>query len=95
MPRVLGLPELKCPFGMEELRSTVFRMRSDNNPSPGGFGPCFFKLFWDLVKDDQLNFLEEFYHGRAHLAGINQVCIALLPKAVSVLLEDSFRPISL
>ena len=42
-----------------------------------------------------MDFLEEFYHGRAHLAGVNQSYIALLPKSELVTTVDGFRPISL
>ncbi|KAM0821158.1 hypothetical protein ACQ4PT_048236 [Festuca glaucescens] len=47
---------------------------------PDGFGPAFFKVFWLVVKEDLLAFLDEFHHGDAHLARLNQAFIALLPK---------------
>jgi hypothetical protein len=70
-------------------------MRSDSSPGPDGFGPSFFKSFWHVVKVDLMSFLEEFHRGDAHLAGINQAYIVLLPKAEDVVSADGFRPISL
>jgi hypothetical protein len=48
-----------------------------------------------VVKGDLMAFLEELHRGGAHLAGVNQVYMSLLPKSEDVLTVGGFRPISL
>ncbi|KAK1609948.1 hypothetical protein QYE76_033621 [Lolium multiflorum] len=62
---------------------------------PDGFGPAFFKIFWDTVRSDIVAFLDEFHRGDSHLPGINQAYIVLLPKTENVVTAEGFRQISL
>jgi hypothetical protein len=95
LPPIAGLSSLELPFSEEELKKALWSMRSDSSPGPDGFGPAFFKAFWPVVKDDLLSFVMEFHSGGAHLSGVNQAFIALLPKTAEVVTADGFHPISL
>jgi hypothetical protein len=86
---------MELSFTEEELRGTLWSMRSDSSPGPDGFGLAFFKSFWTMVKRDLMAFLEEFHRVGAHLAGVNQAYIMLLPKSDDVLTAGGFRPILL
>ena len=43
---LIALPDL------EEVRFALFSMDSNKIPGPDGFGPGFFKTFWNVIKDD-------------------------------------------
>jgi hypothetical protein len=75
-------------------RSSGF-LRVDSSPGPDGFGPAFFRTFWDVVSPNLMAFLQDFYDGVAPLDGLNRAFISLIPKKDDVLTADSFRPISL
>jgi hypothetical protein len=49
------------PFTLEEIRKALFSMNNNPSPGPGGFGPVFFKRNWDLVKDNLLEALNNFF----------------------------------
>ena len=66
-----------------------------NDLGPDGFGPAFFKFFWNLVNPSLVTLFEEFYENAADLQRINKSHIVLLPKKVGVTKPDQFRPISL
>jgi hypothetical protein len=94
MPRVAGLQELERPFTLQA-KDAVWAMRVDSSPGPDGFGPAFFRAFWDVVSPDLMAFLQDFYDGVAPLDGLNRAFISLIPKKDDVLTADGFRPISL
>ena len=59
-------------------------MKNDSSPGPDGFGPTFFKFFWNLVNPSLVTLFEEFYENVADLQRINKSHILLLPKKVGV-----------
>jgi hypothetical protein len=95
MHRVAGLQGLEAPFTLQEAKDAVWSMRTDSSPGPDGFGPAFFRTFWDVVSPDLMAFLQDFFDGVAPLDGLNRAFISLLPKKDVVLTADGFRPISL
>lgn len=36
----------------EEIKQALMHMRTDSSPGPDGFGPAFFKKFWNIVQSD-------------------------------------------
>jgi hypothetical protein len=67
-------------------------MRTDSSPDPDGFGPAFFRTFWDVVSPDLMAFLRDFYDGVSPLDGLNRAFISLIPKKDVVLPADGFSP---
>jgi hypothetical protein len=57
MRSVAGLQELDRPFTIQEAKDAVGAMRTDSSPGPDGFGPAFFRTFWDIVSPDLMAFL--------------------------------------
>ena len=70
-------------------------MRVDSSPGPDGFGPAFFRTFWDTVRGDLCALRDAFHRGEAPLDCLNRAYVALLPKKADVVTADGFRPISL
>jgi hypothetical protein len=65
MHSVAGLRELEKPFTIQEAKEAVWSMRTDSSPGADGFGPAFFRTFWDVVSPDLMAFLQDFNDGVA------------------------------
>nr|GEV26082.1 hypothetical protein [Tanacetum cinerariifolium] len=63
--------------------------------SPDGFTFKFVTTFWDLIEDDVIRFVQEFYHFSYFPKGCNSSFIALIPKISNAKFVSDFRPISL
>lgn len=94
-PLPLNLANMDTMLSEEEIKSALVNMRSSSSPGPDGFGPAFYKTFWDTTKQDVLQLCQSFCGGQVNLEGINQAHIVLIPKKDDVLTVDGFRPISL
>ena len=62
---------------------------------PDSFTSNFFHFFWDLVKEDVLNIVEEFRTKKGVLKAFNATFLTLIPKEVGADTLDKFRPIPL
>jgi hypothetical protein len=49
------------PFSANEVKLALFGMNSNISLGPDGFGPSFYKAFWDLVKPNLLSFMSDFH----------------------------------
>jgi len=63
---------LISPFDASEVRLALLGMNSNASPGPDGFGPAFFKKFWDLSKQNLLSFLSDFHSCHADLGRVNK-----------------------
>jgi hypothetical protein len=70
------------PFSMDELRTAVLSMNSNSSPGLDGFGPAFYKKYWDLVKHSLFESLQDFHSLTTDIRPINKSFIVLLPKKV-------------
>lgn len=86
---------LSVPFQMEQNSTALFAMDRNASPGPDGFGPSFYRAFWQHIKPHLLDLFSEFYSGAVDLDGLNRAHLVLLPKKEGVLSPDGFRPISL
>ena len=64
-------------------------------PALDGFTSNFFHFFWDLVKEDVLNIVEESRTKKGVLKAFNATFLTLIPKEVGADTPDKFRPIAL
>ena len=64
-------------------------------PGPDGFTSNFFHFFWDLVKEDVLNIVEEPRTKKGVLKAFNATFLTLIPKEVGANTPDKFRLIAL
>nr|GEV76473.1 putative RNA-directed DNA polymerase, eukaryota, reverse transcriptase zinc-binding domain protein [Tanacetum cinerariifolium] len=86
---------LERPFSRDEIKLAVWDCGGDKAPGPDGFSFKFFTFFWDLVKNDVVNFVHEFFHTSLFPQGCNSSFIALIPKVANAKTVSDFRPISL
>ena len=62
---------------------------------PDGFTSNFFHFFWDLVKEDVLNIVEESRTKKGVLKSFNATFLTLIPKEVGADTPDKFKSIAL
>jgi len=55
-------------------------MDTNSSPGPDGFGPAFYRAYWQQTKSDLMSFLNSFHDGSVDLDGINCAYLVLLPK---------------
>ena len=64
-------------------------------PGPNGFNFRFVSHFWELLEDDFIKFMGEFYENGKLTKGVNCTFLTLIPKVEGSPLLNDFRPISL
>ncbi|XP_071939022.1 uncharacterized protein [Coffea arabica] len=80
---------------MEEIHEVVFGMEIQSAPGPDGFGAGFFQSCWDIVKDDLLMAIQDFFQGMEQPRSWSHSMVVLIPKVEGASHWRDFRPISL
>ncbi|CAL8157492.1 unnamed protein product [Prunus armeniaca] len=86
---------LERPFEEEEIKRAVFDCGTDKLPRPDGFSMLLFQSCWDIVKEDIMKVLEDFFNCGIINAITNETFICLIPKKKESIKVSDFRPISL
>nr|GEV99512.1 hypothetical protein [Tanacetum cinerariifolium] len=71
---------LELQFSLEEIKWVVWDCGGDRAPRPDGFSFKFIMTFWDLLKEDVVHFVHEFFHTCFIPKGCNSSFIALISK---------------
>ncbi|GJR49954.1 zinc finger, CCHC-type containing protein [Tanacetum coccineum] len=98
MPNMLSPTQrdsLEIQFSRDEIKRAVWDCDGDRAPGPDGFTFKFIKTFWDLIKDDVVRFVNEFFSTGLISKGCNSSFIALIPKVPNAKFVNDFHPISL
>nr|GEY19893.1 hypothetical protein [Tanacetum cinerariifolium] len=69
---------------LQEVKSALFSMGNDKYPGPDGYTAAFFKESWDIVVDDFVAAVREFFTNGKLLRELNHTIIALIPKSTFV-----------
>ncbi|CAL8995026.1 unnamed protein product [Prunus brigantina] len=86
---------LERPFEEEEVKRAVFYCGTDKSPGPDGFSMLLFQSCWDIVKEDLMKVLEDFFNCGIINAITNETFIFLIPKKRESIKVSDFRLISL
>ncbi|GJR80252.1 putative RNA-directed DNA polymerase [Tanacetum coccineum] len=78
----------------KEIKEAMFSMGNDKSPGPDGFTAAFFKESWDIVGNDVIKAIQEFFVNGKLLKELNHTIIALIPKVKSPTKVNDYRPIS-
>eukprot|EP00253_Pinus_taeda_P029243 PITA_29243 len=70
-------------------------MPSDKAPGPDGFTINFYKAYWNIVKQDIWEIVEDSRRSKTILKSLNSTFIALVPKVEEANTPEKFRPIAL
>jgi hypothetical protein len=89
------LLHLDLPF-VEEVRPIIMVAPKEKSPWPDGFIGLFFSVCWDLIKDDIIRAVSQFYLANQQgLQFLNQAYVVLIPKKSNPMEIKDYRLISL
>nr|GFC54686.1 hypothetical protein [Tanacetum cinerariifolium] len=77
-----------------EVKEAMFSMGNDKSPGPDGFTAAFFKEAWDIVGNDVVKAVGEFFTNGNLLKELNHTVIALILKIKNPSRVNDYRPIS-
>lgn len=86
---------LSVPFCMDEIKDAVWSCDGDKCPRPYGFNFTFFKHFWEEIKGELCDVVDEFFENAALPKGFCSSFITLIPKRDNPQGMSDYRPISL
>ncbi|KAG6491492.1 hypothetical protein ZIOFF_052843 [Zingiber officinale] len=79
----------------EEVKQMVWSMCQDSAAGPDGFSVAFYRACWEIVGEDVLQAVLDFFRGAELPRGMASTTIVLIPKVDSAQRWRDFRPISL
>jgi len=82
-------------FSLDEVKAAMWDCGNFKCLGPDGISFGFIKEFWDILKDDVMRFIVEFYRNGRLTKGINSTFVALISKVLSPQRLNDFRLISL
>eukprot|EP00253_Pinus_taeda_P015442 PITA_15442 len=83
------------PISLEEVEVAVNLLKAGKAPGPDGFTSNFFQHFWELIKWEVWQLVEELSSMRWMYLGLNATFIALILKYENSNSPEKFRPIAL
>eukprot|EP00253_Pinus_taeda_P009834 PITA_09834 len=86
---------LLCPTDLQEVENVVRQLKAGKAPGSDGFTSNFFHNFWDLIKLELWQVVEELRTLCWMYPGLNATFIALIPKEEESNTLDKYRPITL
>ncbi|KAH0720665.1 hypothetical protein KY284_005695 [Solanum tuberosum] len=86
--------QLLQPYTVIEVKPALFHIDSNKSPGLDGYGSGFFKATWDIIGDDIVTAVLEFFTNGKLLKQLNATNIALIPKVSNPELASQFRPIA-
>ncbi|KAK3212586.1 hypothetical protein Dsin_017292 [Dipteronia sinensis] len=78
----------------DEIREVCFSLHPNKAPGPDGFNAHFFKKTWDIVGEDVINAIQEFFRFGHLLKDLNATILSLVPKVPNPSKMKDFIPIS-
>eukprot|EP00253_Pinus_taeda_P003053 PITA_03053 len=83
------------PILMQEVDDAMSQLKEGKAPGPDGFTTTFFHTFWDLLKHEVWQIVEESRNLHWLLPSLNSTFIALIPKEEDSITHDKYKPIAL
>lgn len=83
------------PVSTLEIKSAVFQLGGLKAPGPDGFSGQFYHSSWEVVGDDVVNMVKDFFAANIDVTCLNDTNIVLIPKVEGAATVNHFRPISL
>ena len=80
---------------MQEVDDAMSQLKEGKAPGPDGFTTTFFHTFWELLKHEVWQIVEESRNLHWLLPSLNTTFIALIPKEEDSITPDKYRPIAL
>ena len=87
--------DLEVSFSAEEIKDIIWNYDGNKSPGTDGFNFNFLKTCWNILKDDILNFVNEFHRGGLLPKAVTSSFLTLIPECDNPQGLSEFRPISL
>lgn len=94
-PSEMAVQNIQMQVTHMEIREAVWSCRRDRAPGPDGFLFRFTKKYWELLKDDVVGFVHEFFGIDFIPLSCNSSFVTLIRKVDNPLTINEYRPISL
>ena len=78
----------------EEIRDTIFHMKTNKAPGPDGFSVDFFKVAWSIVGKEVVAAIKGFFISGLLLKEVNATILTLVPKKIIPSALGDFRSIA-
>lgn len=79
----------------DEIKRCVWEMHPLKSPGPDGFSGVFFRMYWSIIKNQIIQFVQECFVKKRMAPGMNKTFIMLISKSKHASKFNHFRPISL
>ena len=81
IPRIThGDNVLQRPPILEEVKEVVFSLSPESAPVPDGFGAGFYQTCWQIIGEDLVDAVQEFFQGIQQPRGFSSATTVLIPK---------------
>lgn len=80
---------------IQEVKNSLFSIPIDSSPSLDGFRSDFYQSYWDIVEEDVVEAVREFFCASPMPQFYLASCIVFIPNVSKLSGFDKFRPISL
>lgn len=87
--------QLLQPISLKEVEDAMAQLKDGKAPGPDGFTANFFHEFWELIKVEVWDLVEESRSMHWVLPALNSTFIALVPKEAASNKPEKYRPIAL
>nr|GEX84217.1 RNA-directed DNA polymerase, eukaryota [Tanacetum cinerariifolium] len=87
--------DLKCDVTFDEIKKAVWDCGTNKSPRTDGFSFDFIRTLWDILKNDFVNAIREFFIPSKFHPGCNSSFIALISKKHDAKFVKDYSPISL
>jgi hypothetical protein len=79
----------------EEIKNAVFSLNKDSAPGPDGYGAFFYQTYWEIIHQDVVNVVLQFFTSGWIMPNFNYNTLILVPKTQNADSIDQFRPIAM
>ncbi|CAO2816302.1 unnamed protein product [Amaranthus hypochondriacus] len=77
-----------------EIKEALFGINDNKAPGIDGFNACFFKKTWDIIKEDLITAIQDFFSNNAMFPPLNCTSVTLIPKVTNACKVGDFRSIA-
>lgn len=86
---------LLAPVVESEVKKALFCMHPDKSPGPDGMSPDFYQKHWDMIREDMVKLVQQFFETSKFEHQVTDTNIVLIPKKSNSTRMLELRPISL
>ncbi|GAU50480.1 hypothetical protein TSUD_409650 [Trifolium subterraneum] len=79
----------------DEIKNAVFSLNKDSAPGPDGYGAFFYQKYWEIIHDDVVKAVLQFFTTGWIMPNFNSNTLILIPKTNNADSIDQFRPIAM